>query len=349
MAGIKLTFSTPGVIGFLEREARMKGGRILSGWLGSRTGVVSVKLVLADGTRLNCEYGRERKDVASAVGKAILNADRCGWSIITPRAQSGYPVQFFGEAPNTACLEVALPDGAIARSQQFAIRTESRAMLSETNKPLADEISHGSWKPYLIDQFDRPDMSILEVGSRNVVAGRTKDLFKHARHVGFDIYPGDNVDVVGDAHKLSSYFGPDERFDLIFSASVFEHLAMPWLASAEMVKMLKVGGQVFVETHYCYSAHELPWHFFQFSDSALGILFNRSMGIECLKSGVSNPIFGYFTEKAKPYLVGTMVRNLYCHSEFLGRKVDDSIDSFSWGATDISDVVGNTAYPAPKE
>ena len=57
-----------------------------------------------------------------------------------------------------------------------------------------------------------------------------------ASYVGFDFYPGENVDVVGDAHKLSSYFGHDEKFDLIFSSAVFEHLHMPWIVAQEIQK-----------------------------------------------------------------------------------------------------------------
>ena len=50
------------------------------------------------------------------------------------------------------------------------------------------------------------------------------------------------MDVVGDAHKLSSYF--HDEFDLIFSSAVFEHLAMPWRASIEIIKLLKKGGYI---------------------------------------------------------------------------------------------------------
>lgn len=48
---------------------------------------------------------------------------------------------------------------------------------------------------------------------------------------------------------------------LIFSSAVFEHFAMPWQVSIEMIKLLKEGGYLFIETHYSYSGHERPWHF----------------------------------------------------------------------------------------
>lgn len=43
---------------------------------------------------------------------------------------------------------------------------------------------------------------------------------------------------------------------------------MPWKVSIEIIKLLKINGCVFIETHYSYSTHERPWHFFQFSQNA---------------------------------------------------------------------------------
>ncbi|MBQ7666054.1 MAG: class I SAM-dependent methyltransferase [Synergistaceae bacterium] len=173
--------------------------------------------------------------------------------------------------------------------------------------------------------------------------GRT---FKNAGYTGFDYYPGENVDVVGDAHNLSSYFG-DKRFDLIFSSAVFEHFAMPWKVSLEIIKLLKVGGYVFVETHYSYSSHERPWHFFQYSENALNILFPEVFGIKCVKKGCCNLLKGCFSRRASKYLRGNIVTGLYCHSEFLGRKFKD-VENLSWDNIQLEDVSGGTKYPAPK-
>jgi hypothetical protein len=69
----------------------------------------------------------------------------------------------------------------------------------------------------------------------------------------------------GDAHKLTTYFKEQEKFDLIFSSAVFEHLYMPWVAAMEIEKMLKAGGYVLIEAHFSFASHERPWNFFQFS------------------------------------------------------------------------------------
>lgn len=218
---------------------------------------------------------------------------------------------------------------------------------SSSYVPMAKYIAHDRWPQFLSEHFNRKGVRILEIGSRVVTGSDFSTLFPDADYVGFDIYPGKNVDVVGDAHKLSSYFQENEKFDLIYSSAVFEHLAMPWIAAGEIIKLLNVGGYVLIETHYSFSAHERPWHFFQFSEQALKVLFSPAHGIECIEAGVSNPIHGVFTESACERLRGKPVDNLFCHSEFLGRKFREVTD-FSFEDIPLNEIVGDTEYPKPE-
>jgi len=218
--------------------------------------------------------------------------------------------------------------------------------------PLSKSISHSNWHNLLYTIGNKEGMKILEIGSREVTGpSSSRKNFSKANYVGFDIYPGDNVDVVGDAHKLSSYFSiinDEDKFDLIYSAAVFEHFAMPWVVATEISKMLKIGGLVFVETHFSYTSHERPWHFFQFSDMGLKALFSPALGFECIEAGMSNPMIGRFSSLADDYLKEKkkLIGGLFCHSEFLGRKIRD-VDDFDWDKIDLKDIVGETAYPSP--
>ena len=97
-------------------------------------------------------------------------------------------------------------------------------------------------------------MSILEIGSREVTGpSQARKEFSQSEYIGFDYYPGDNFDIVGDAHNLSSYFCEGKRFDIIYSRACFEHFAMPWIVAVEISKLLKVGGLVL-------SKHISPGH-----------------------------------------------------------------------------------------
>ncbi len=214
--------------------------------------------------------------------------------------------------------------------------------------PLSQIVSHKKWRNYLYTIGNKPGMKVLEIGSREVTGeSNAREGFSNAEYVGFDYYAGNNVDVVGDAHKLSSYFERGERFDIIYTSACFEHFAMPWIVAVEIAKSLSVGGLVFVETHFSFSAHERPWHFFQFSDMALRLLFCEALGFECIEAGMSNPIVGRFSSLADPYLQNRPVKKLYCHSEYLGKKVKD-VEFFDWSHIDLHNVIGDTRYPSPK-
>jgi len=216
-----------------------------------------------------------------------------------------------------------------------------------TDVPMSTIVSHLKWEQYLYEIGNKPGLRILEIGSREVTgkSGARKN-FSNASYIGFDLYPGNNVDVVGDAHKLSSYFAGEEKFDIIYSSSCFEHFAMPWVVAIEISKLLKVGGIVFVETHFSFASHERPWHFFQFSDMALRALFSKALGFECIEAGMSNPLVGRFSSLADKYLKNRPVVGLYCHTEYLGKKIRD-VDDFDWKTVDLFDIVGETKYPEP--
>jgi len=224
-------------------------------------------------------------------------------------------------------------------------RFDHKFLSADVHEPVS--VSHQKWQEYLYHNFDKPGFRVLEIGSREVTGpSHARKRFSHADYVGFDYYAGENVDVVGDVHRLSSYFAADQSFDLIYSSSCFEHFAMPWVVASEISKLLKIGGVVFVETHFSYSSHERPWHFFQFSDMALRVLFSEAMGFECIESGMSNPMVGRFSSLADDYLKNKPIGGLYCHSQYLGRKIRD-VSDFDWRNLDLQQLIGETHYPEP--
>ena len=214
--------------------------------------------------------------------------------------------------------------------------------------PMSGTIAHRNWKQCVYELGKQNGIRILEIGSREVTGpSDARRQFAHAEYTGFDYYPGPNVDVVGDAHRLASYFPPSTQFDLIYSAACFEHFAMPWVVAEQIARMLNVGGFLFVETHFSFAAHERPWNFFQFSDMGLRVLFSKALGFECLEAGMSNPIVGRFSALADDDLKYRPIRGLYCHSEYLGRKVREVSSSFDWKDVDLAEIVNGTTYRAP--
>lgn len=241
------------------------------------------------------------------------------------------------------------PPKMIAHTNRGTVEFEDSQFLAE-DVPQPTMVSHKDMGTIIRAMGAKKGLKILEIGSREVTGkSDARKIFSEAEatYVGFDFYPGDNVDVVGDAHKLSSYFDENEKFDLIYSRACFEHFAMPWVVAEEINKLLKVGGYLFIETHFSFSSHERPWHFFQFSDMALKALFSPAMGFACIDAGASNPIVGRFSSLADEHLRGQFVTGLYCHSAFFGAKIKE-VENFSWNSVSIDEIVDGTKYPAPR-
>jgi hypothetical protein len=223
--------------------------------------------------------------------------------------------------------------------------TDDYYLLDDVQEP--SYMKHQNWFIHLTKEFNKPGLEILEIGSREVTGkSSAREAFNNANYTGFDYHPGPNVDVVGDVHKLSRYF--DKKYDLIYSSSCFEHFAMPWQAATEINKLLKVGGHIFIETHFSYRSHERPWNFFQFSDLGLQVLFSEAMGYKCLDKGMTNPIVGRFSMYSDEYLRYIPIKGLYCHSQYFGVK-KENIDNFDWSTVSLEDLVNNTIYPEKTE
>jgi len=188
--------------------------------------------------------------------------------------------------------------------------------------------------------------SMLELGSRDVSGGSRRDTFQHCKeYVGFDILPGDGVDIVGDAHMLSRSC-PTDHFDFVYSLSVFEHLLFPWKVAIEINKVLKPGGHVFVATHPVWPAHELPWDFWRFPINGFRALFNEYTGFEIVTIAEGLPSKLYSLVWDRPTR-GQFRQTLNQGVSLIARKTGDyRSDLLKWdiGTADILD----TMYPPKK-
>ena len=147
---------------------------------------------------------------------------------------------------------VAAPDPGAALEMRLFVETVAgkRIELENFQSTLLAGESYKALMSRFFDQLGALKAGrVLEIGSRNRSGIVRKGLVpSQLEYVGLDIVPGENVDLVGDAHELSRLF-PPESFDAIFTMSVFEHLMMPWKAVIEMNRVLKPGGLVMVTSH----------------------------------------------------------------------------------------------------
>lgn len=130
------------------------------------------------------------------------------------------------------------------------------------HKPVVLELGTKRWKP---DMSTKHDAWVPNAGKR----------------IGTDILPGIDVDVVADVHRLSDVFG-QESIDIIITCSTFEHFKYPFLAAHEIMKTLKIGGILFIQTHHTFPLHAYPHDYFRFSKEALAALFGSRMGFNVI-------------------------------------------------------------------
>ncbi len=176
-----------------------------------------------------------------------------------------------GAIPKNASLTFTLESGKKIRANLLDLAAD-RISRYPTSKMSRDFIQR-------INSLESP--TLLDIGGRARSRIDRSQSFPNADVTVLDILAGENVDVVGDAHDLSSLFPPD-HFDAVLSVSVFEHLLMPWRVVGEMNKVLKMGGIGYIHTHQTLGMHDVPWDFWRFSDTSWDALLNEKTGFRIL-------------------------------------------------------------------
>jgi SAM-dependent methyltransferase len=184
---------------------------------------------------------------------------------------------------------------------------------------------------------------VLDIGGRDRSQIDRREQFPANDVTVIDILPGDNVDVVGDAHSLTKYFLPDS-FDAIQSISVFEHVLMPWKLVLEMNRVIRLGGLVYVHTHQALGLHDVPCDFWRFSADAWSALFNHKTGFEIVDAAMSHETFliPHFWRVDKRHAEKSAG---FEASVVLARKTAEAVLSWNVSPAEIS----NTAYPGTLE
>ena len=212
--------------------------------------------------------------------------------------------------------------------------------MNETQNALAEDPYHACILRLQARLRGLTTGAVLEIGSRNRSGIIRRDFVPQGvRYVGLDIVAGENVDIIGDAHSLSSYF-PAGTFSVIFSMSTFEHLLMPWKVVVEMNHVLQLDGEVFVTSHQTWPLHEEPWDFWRFSAHTWKALFNQFTGFEVIEVAMG--------ERASivPAVIHPAVNGLDAQPSFLGcavraRKI--GLPRVRWDA-EVGAIL-NTSYP----
>ena len=159
---------------------------------------------------------------------------------------------------------------------------------------------------------------VLELGTKRSQPDRST---KHtvfvpnaSEYLGTDIETGEDVDFVADIHQISKVIGSN-KFDAIISCSTFEHFKYPHLAAHEVMKILRVGGLLFIQTHQTFPIHAYPYDFFRFSREALAGLFGTKMGFHVISVDYEFPAKIYSDDDPQSH-----IHSAYLNTRLFGRK-----------------------------
>jgi SAM-dependent methyltransferase len=114
----------------------------------------------------------------------------------------------------------------------------------------------------------------------NIGAGYTR-LSSQIRNMELD--PGEGIDIVGSVEDIPA---EDNRFALIITQEVLEHVEDPFRAVQEIARVLKPGGKAYVQLPFMIGYHPCPKDYWRFTHEGIVQLAEQS-GLRCIETGVS--------------------------------------------------------------
>lgn len=294
---------------YIERFSSFQSVLFISGWaFAPNKEIGEIAYQTADGTIRNVNWSRiASSDLVERYGPAA--------------AHNRFELRLLQDLPENhlnVVLVFRFTDGSAAYGfdlSQFGLRERPHTFfLEEVFIPMM--------------RNDRREANVLEIGSRDRSGFISKEVFvpPWMKYTGTDILPGENVDVVCDAHQLSNHFQAGQ-FDYIFSLNVFEHILMPWKVVLEINTLLKIGGKVMIFTHQTMPLHDTPCDYWRYSDTSWQGLFNADTGFVIRCSLMGDPV-EVVARKAHVGSYGLPLAPAYLHSMVIAEKVGDS--SLSW-------------------
>lgn len=150
-----------------------------------------------------------------------------------------------------------------------------------------------------LKEADVKGKSVIEVGSLNVNGSLRPivEALQPASYVGVDIQMGPGVDQICNVLNLLDYFG-HERFDLLISTELLEHVKDWQKAISNLKNVLKPHGVLLITTRSKgFRYHEFPYDFWRYEKSDMKAIFSDFI-IEVIKKDHLKP--GIFVKARKP-------------------------------------------------
>ena len=136
---------------------------------------------------------------------------------------------------------------------------EPEIALDYSDDVVVDSCYSDHWTNIFQKGFPHP---VLDLGS-----GNNPDYYPNLIKV--EIFPFPNIDVVGYGENL---LFKSEIFEIVFSGAVLEHVRNPLEVIENIKRVLRPGGEIYIETAFLQPVHSFPDHFFNVTVSGLEYL-----------------------------------------------------------------------------
>ena len=127
----------------------------------------------------------------------------------------------------------------------------------------------------------KPGMLVLDAGSGHLEEQlmRKELLATGATLHTMDMNPGPGVDFTGDVSAMEF---ASETYDAVICTQVMEHVQSPERTCAELTRVLKPGGHLFITAPQSAPLHNIPWHYFNPTKFGLQMLVEKN-GLKILE------------------------------------------------------------------
>ncbi len=237
-------------------------------------------------------------------------------------------------------------DNLISKAERKLRGASIRMVGGLLNALMTSELVPSQGGDRVLNQFRRRCLTmqkprVLELGTSRSIPDRStmhKDWVPHAgEYLGTDIQAGVDVDIVADIHRLTQVTGC-EQFDVIISCSSFEHFKYPHLAAHEIMRALRVGGILYIQTHQSFPLHAYPYDYFRFSKEALAGLFGTRMGFRTIATGYEFPARIYSGKNHQGIPIGTDVHPAFLNVCLFGEKLGSTLEQYVYEYDALSSV-----------
>jgi SAM-dependent methyltransferase len=150
---------------------------------------------------------------------------------------------------------------------------------------------------YLKHWVPKVEGPVLEIGSKDYGSTSSfRDFYAGSEYVGLDMSEGKGVDVIVDLCKGVGALRED-HFDLGICCSVLEHVEKPWLFAANLTRLIRPGGRLYMSVPWVWRYHAYPDDYFRFSHRGVISLFEEFAWSSMFYSSTASGEFIEITDK----------------------------------------------------